>query len=212
MQVPNINNAAGGYQTHERDGYVPYVTGHPGRRRADSWSSSTGTPTWATPGSGPRAPYYPLEYSTYRVRDGREHDRLRHEPLARRPWTHSSSSSSSTAPWSSSRVTSPSAHPAPCASGSAVAGVVGASAVATYTIARGKSTVADRGIMAGFRVALLGLLVFCLMQPTLILSTVVPQQNFVGILMDDSRSMQLAERRRDAAQRLRRRGVHARRE
>ena len=74
-----------------------------------------------------------------------------------------------------------------------IAGVVGASAVATYTIARGKSSVADRGIMAGFRVALLGLLVFCLMQPTLILSTVVPQQNFVGVLIDDSRSMGLAE-------------------
>nr|NIQ55848.1 hypothetical protein [Gemmatimonadota bacterium]NIU76050.1 hypothetical protein [Gammaproteobacteria bacterium]NIY09907.1 hypothetical protein [Gemmatimonadota bacterium] len=72
-----------------------------------------------------------------------------------------------------------------------VAGLVGASAVATYTIARGRSTVADRGVMAGLRVALLGVLVFCLMQPTLVLSTVVPQQNFVGVLVDDSRSMRL---------------------
>ena len=72
-----------------------------------------------------------------------------------------------------------------------VAGLVGASAVATYTIARGKSTITDRGIMAGLRVALLGILVFCLMRPTLVNSTVVPQQNFVGILIDDSRSMEL---------------------
>ena len=72
-----------------------------------------------------------------------------------------------------------------------VAGLVGASAVATYTIARGRSTVADRGVMAGLRVALLAVLVFCLMQPTLIISTVVPQQNFVGVLIDDSRSMEL---------------------
>jgi uncharacterized membrane protein len=72
-----------------------------------------------------------------------------------------------------------------------VAGLLAASAVATYTIARGRSTVTDRGVMAGLRVALLGLLVFCLMQPTLVLSTVVPQQNFVGILVDDSRSMGL---------------------
>lgn len=72
-----------------------------------------------------------------------------------------------------------------------VAGLVGASAVATYTIARGKSTVTDRSIMAALRVALLGLLVFCLMQPTLVISTVVPQQNFVGVLVDDSRSMSL---------------------
>jgi len=74
-----------------------------------------------------------------------------------------------------------------------IAGLIAASAVATYTIARGKSTVADRGVMAGLRVALLAVLVFCLMQPALTLSTVVPQQNFVGILMDDSRSMQLAD-------------------
>lgn len=72
-----------------------------------------------------------------------------------------------------------------------IAGVVAASAVATYTIARGRSTVTDRGIMAGLRVALLGTLVFCLMQPSLIISSVVPQQNFVGILIDDSRSMEL---------------------
>ncbi len=72
-----------------------------------------------------------------------------------------------------------------------VVGVVAASAVATYTIARGRSTVADRGVMAGLRVALIAALVYCLMQPTLVVSTVVPQQNFVGVLIDDSRSMGL---------------------
>jgi uncharacterized membrane protein len=72
-----------------------------------------------------------------------------------------------------------------------LAGLVAASAVATYTIARGKSTLTDRGIMASLRVALLGVLVYCLMQPTLVISTVVPQQNFVGILIDDSQSMDL---------------------
>jgi uncharacterized membrane protein len=72
-----------------------------------------------------------------------------------------------------------------------LAGVLAASAVATYTIARGKSSVTDRGIMAGLRVALLGVLLICLMQPTLVISTVVPQQNFVGVLIDDSRSMGL---------------------
>ncbi len=74
-----------------------------------------------------------------------------------------------------------------------IAGLIGASAVATYTIARGKSSVADRGVMAGLRVALLALIVFCLMQPALTLSSVVPQQNFVGVLLDDSRSMQLTD-------------------
>ncbi len=74
-----------------------------------------------------------------------------------------------------------------------IAGVIGASAVATYTIARGKSSVLDRGVMAGLRVALIAALVFCLMQPSLTLSTVVPQQNFVGVLLDDSRSMLLED-------------------
>ncbi|MDH3206847.1 MAG: glutamine amidotransferase [Gemmatimonadota bacterium] len=74
-----------------------------------------------------------------------------------------------------------------------VVGLIAAGAVATYTIARGKSSVVDRGVMAALRVGLLAVLVFCLMQPALTLSTVVPQQNFVGILMDDSRSMQLAD-------------------
>lgn len=72
-----------------------------------------------------------------------------------------------------------------------VAGVLAASAIATYTIARGRSTVADRGVMAGLRVALVAVLLFCLMQPVLVVSTVVPQQNFVGVLIDDSRSMSL---------------------
>ena len=47
--------------------------------------------------------------------------------------------------------------------------------------------------MAGLRVALLGVLLFCLLQPVLVLSSVVPQQNFVGVVIDDSRSMQLAD-------------------
>lgn len=74
-----------------------------------------------------------------------------------------------------------------------VAGLLGIAAVATYTLAKGKSGKVDRGVMAAGRVALLGVLLFCLMQPMLVLSTVVPQQNFVGILVDDSRSMQLTD-------------------
>lgn len=71
------------------------------------------------------------------------------------------------------------------------AAVAGAVAVASYTLARGKATPVDRTVMATLRVTLLGVLLFCLLQPALRLSTVVPQQNFVGVLVDDSRSMQL---------------------
>ncbi len=66
-------------------------------------------------------------------------------------------------------------------------------AVASYSLARGKASPMDRTVMATLRVALLGVLLFSLLQPTLQISTVVPQQNFVGILVDDSRSMQLPD-------------------
>ncbi len=72
-------------------------------------------------------------------------------------------------------------------------GLLGAAAVATYTLARGRAARPERIAMAGLRVLLLGVLVVCLLQPSLILSTVVPQQNFVGILVDDSRSMSIAD-------------------
>jgi len=71
------------------------------------------------------------------------------------------------------------------------AAVLGAIAVATYTMARGRARVADRAVMAALRVLLLGVLLLCLLRPVLVLSTVAPQQNFVGVLVDDSRSMQL---------------------
>ncbi|HSG09210.1 MAG TPA: glutamine amidotransferase [Longimicrobiales bacterium] len=73
------------------------------------------------------------------------------------------------------------------------AGLAGILAVATYTVARGKAGRGERTAMAALRVALLAILVFSLLRPALILSTVVPQQNFLGILIDDSRSMQLPD-------------------
>jgi uncharacterized membrane protein len=73
------------------------------------------------------------------------------------------------------------------------AGVVGAVAVATYTLARGKTRPVDRAVMAGLRLALLGVLLLCLLQPVLVISSVVPQQNFVGVVIDDSRSMELPD-------------------
>jgi len=43
------------------------------------------------------------------------------------------------------------------------------------------------------RVALFLIVVFALLRPTLQLKVAVPQQNFVGVLLDDSRSMQVAD-------------------
>ena len=64
----------------------------------------------------------------------------------------------------------------------------------TYARARGRSRRVDRSVLAGLRLAALAVLLFCLFQPVLVLTSVVPQQNFLGILIDDSRSMEIADR------------------
>jgi len=52
----------------------------------------------------------------------------------------------------------------------------------------------DRVVLVGLRLAAVAVLLFCLFRPTLILKAAVPQQNFLGILIDDSRSMSIADR------------------
>ncbi len=52
----------------------------------------------------------------------------------------------------------------------------------------------DAVVLAALRVLVLGLLLFSLSRPSLLIPTVVPQRNFLGILIDDSRSMQIADR------------------
>jgi uncharacterized membrane protein len=52
----------------------------------------------------------------------------------------------------------------------------------------------DRVVLIGLRVAALAVLLFCLFRPTLVLKAAVPQQNFLGVLVDDSRSMSIADR------------------
>ena len=65
--------------------------------------------------------------------------------------------------------------------------------VLTYAAARGDTRPVDRAIMAALRLGVIALLVFILFQPILVLTTVVPQRNFVGILIDDSQSMQITD-------------------
>src|SRR5215471_13370021 len=52
----------------------------------------------------------------------------------------------------------------------------------------------ERAVIVGLRLALLALLTFCLLRPSIILKAAVPQQNFLGILIDDSKSMTIADR------------------
>src|SRR5688500_8029418 len=74
-----------------------------------------------------------------------------------------------------------------------VVGAIVAAAI-TYQKVRAKSTGRDRAILLGLRVATLAVLLLCLFRPMLVLSAALPQRNFVGILLDDSRSMQIADR------------------
>jgi hypothetical protein len=77
----------------------------------------------------------------------------------------------------------------------AAALVVAAIAVTflTYRAARSKSGVKHRLVLSALRTASLLLLLFCLFRPVLVMKAAVPQQNFLGVLIDDSRSMQIAD-------------------
>src|SRR5204863_8907856 len=67
-------------------------------------------------------------------------------------------------------------------------------AVFTYRRIRVKEgRLRDRIVLTSLRVATLLLLLFCLFRPTLIVRAAVNQQNVVAVLLDDSRSMQIAD-------------------
>jgi uncharacterized membrane protein len=66
-------------------------------------------------------------------------------------------------------------------------------AAGTYRLASEKVKTRDRVILTGLRVALVALLALCLFRPVLVVKAAVPQQNFLGVLLDDSRSMQIAD-------------------
>lgn len=51
----------------------------------------------------------------------------------------------------------------------------------------------DKAVLIGVRTALLAVALFAVLRPMLLLKSAVPQQNFVGVLLDDSRSMQVAD-------------------
>jgi uncharacterized membrane protein len=68
-----------------------------------------------------------------------------------------------------------------------------APALFTYARARGKTRPADRAVLAALRALVLAALLLCLCRPALLVSSVVPQQSFVGVLVDDSRSMRIAD-------------------
>jgi uncharacterized membrane protein len=76
----------------------------------------------------------------------------------------------------------------------AIAAALAAAALLTYRSISGERRPREQWLLIGVRLALLALLVFCLFRPSLTLKASVPQQNFVGVLVDDSRSMAIADR------------------
>ena len=63
----------------------------------------------------------------------------------------------------------------------------------TYRTGGARLKSADRIVLAGLRVALITLIAVCLFRPVLVVKAAVEQQNFVAVLLDDSRSMQIAD-------------------
>ena len=71
--------------------------------------------------------------------------------------------------------------------------IVLAITVLTYRASRATSGTRQRLVLVTLRLATLLIVLFCLFRPVLVIKAAVPQQNFLGILMDDSRSMQIAD-------------------
>jgi uncharacterized membrane protein len=82
--------------------------------------------------------------------------------------------------------------------GAYVAAIVVVAAIAatvlTYRAAGMRGAAArHRAVLMSLRVATLALMLFCLFRPVLVVRAAVSQQNFIGVLVDDSRSMQIAD-------------------
>ncbi len=85
------------------------------------------------------------------------------------------------------------APPAGVALAAALAVVAVGATVITYRRAPRRLTTRDRVVLVALRSALVGLLLVCLLRPMLVLRAAVPHQNVVAVLLDDSRSMRIAD-------------------
>jgi uncharacterized membrane protein len=81
--------------------------------------------------------------------------------------------------------------------GAPVAAVVVIAALAiafvSYRVLRSRVLWRERALLGGLRIAALAIILFCIFRPVLVVKAAIAQQNVVGILIDDSRSMQLPE-------------------
>jgi uncharacterized membrane protein len=61
----------------------------------------------------------------------------------------------------------------------------------SYRLIQSRVQWRERAVLGVLRLAALGIILFCVFRPVLVVKAAVAQQNVVGILIDDSRSMQL---------------------
>ena len=87
----------------------------------------------------------------------------------------------------------------------AAAIVVAAVAIAfvSYRVLRTRVQWRERAVLAVLRLAALAIVLFCIFRPVLVVKAAVAQQNVVGILIDDSRSMQLTDQQGSRADLIR---------
>jgi uncharacterized membrane protein len=74
-------------------------------------------------------------------------------------------------------------------------------AFVSYPVLRSRVQWRERAVLGGLRIAALTLILFCIFRPVLVVKAAIAQQNVVGILIDDSRSMQLPENNAGTASR-----------
>jgi uncharacterized membrane protein len=88
----------------------------------------------------------------------------------------------------------------------AAAVVVAALAMAfvSYRVLRSHVEWGHRAVLGLLRLAALAIILFCIFRPVLIVKAAVAQQNVVGVLIDDSRSMQLSDENGTRADLIRR--------
>ena len=76
--------------------------------------------------------------------------------------------------------------------GAVLAGLVMLGAIFTYRrVGHGRTR--DRVVLTALRLTALAVVILCLLRPTLVVRAAVDQQNVVAVLLDDSRSMQIAD-------------------
>jgi uncharacterized membrane protein len=75
----------------------------------------------------------------------------------------------------------------------AAAAVAVAAALTILAYRQGHGRPGQRVTLAAIRLAILALILVCMFRPLLVVRAAVPQQNFLGVLLDDSRSMQIAD-------------------